>query len=419
MKLLVFYPYVPYPLNRGAHYRLYHLLKGLARDHAVDLIALSENFEGYNHKDIFEEFCGRVHFVAFNHPAWEKFFPRRILNALPSTIAHWTIPAVERALDEMLSTGNYDAVHICDIVLAQYFLKKNRRWPLIVDRTRVDLQYQLMEQKRMKFSLKSRALNLENLAKLWNYERAVAQASRFQVVCGPDDESFTRKYISKQVPVSVIPNGVDLSYFNPESSTEARDAHPTVVFCGAMDYNPNVDALRWYFSEIHGLVKARIPELRVLIVGKDPIPEVKAYGIKAGVEVTGGVPDVRPYYRRAWVQIVPIRIGGGTRLKIVESLGMKTAVVSTTIGAQGLGLRHGIDILLGDTVKDFADQVIIALGDPALRLKLEEQGIESARTRLSWVGLGQQLSDLYTRERLGLPANPSKTMPEPELVSGP
>jgi glycosyltransferase involved in cell wall biosynthesis len=418
MKLLVFYPYVPYPLNRGAHYRLFHLLKGLARDHQVDLLALSENFEGYNHKDIFEEFCGRVHFVAFNHPAWEKFFPRRLLNPLPATVAHWTIPAVERALDEMLATGSYDAVHICDIVLAQYFMKKRRRWPLIVDRTRVDLQYQLMEQKRMKFSFKSRALNLENLAKLWKYERDVAAISRFQVVCGPDDESFTRAYISKKVRLSVIPNGVDLAYFNPEAGTEARSVHPAILFCGAMDYNPNVDALRWYFGEIHGIIKARVPDLKVFIVGKDPIPEVKAYAGKPGVEVTGGVPDVRPYYRRAWLQIVPIRIGGGTRLKIVESLGMKTAVVSTTIGAQGLGLRHGFDILLADTPADFAAQTIVALGDPALRSKLEGQGISSVRTRLSWIGLGQQLSDLYTREKLA-DSNPVREVPSGrELVAG-
>jgi glycosyltransferase involved in cell wall biosynthesis len=136
------------------------------------------------------------------------------------------------------------------------------------------------------------------------------------------------------------------------------------------------------------------------------------------VEVTGGVPDVRPYYRQAWLQIVPIRIGGGTRLKIVESLGMKTAVVSTTIGAQGLGLRHGFDILLADTATDFAAQTVVALGDPALRSKLEEQGISSVRTRLSWIGLGQQLSDLYSREKLAASNPVQDVSSERELVAG-
>jgi len=403
MKLLVFYPYVPYPLNRGAHYRLFHLLKGLARDHEVDLLALSENGEGSEHLGTFQEFCGRVRFFKFKHPSWAKLFPRRLLNTLPSTIAHWTIPGVEGELNEMLASAEYDAVHICDIVLAQYFMKKNKRWPLVIDRTRVDLQYQLMEQSRMKFFAKSRALNLENIAKLFFYERAVARLCRLQVVCGPDDKAFARTYIDRQLPISVIPNGVDLDYFNPDLMPKQRAARPTILFCGAMDYNPNVDALRWYFDEIHELIKARVPELSVMIVGKDPLPEVSVYANKPGVHVTGGVPDVRPYYRQAWTQIVPIRIGGGTRLKIVESLGMKTAVVSTSTGAQGLGLKHGFDVLLADTAVDFADQVVRALKDSALRSRLEEQGIESARSRLSWSGLGQQLSDLYSPDYFAIP----------------
>src|SRR5690606_17123238 len=121
---------------------------------------------------------------------------------------------------------------------------------------------------------------------------------------------------------------------------DPRAAEPAILFCGAMDYNPNIDALRWFFAEMHPAILQRVPNLKTLIVGKDPAPEVKAYSARPGVTVTGGVPDVRPYYKKAWLQIVPLRIGGGTRLKIVESLGVGTPVVSTTIGAQGLGLRH-------------------------------------------------------------------------------
>jgi len=139
---------------------------------------------------------------------------------------------------------------------------------------------------------------------------------------------------------------VDLDYFHPDAAPDPRAEKPTVLFCGAMDYNPNIDALRWYFGDVHERLRQLVPELRVLIVGKAPVAEVLAYGGKPGVTVTGGVPDVRPYYRRSWLQIVPLRIGGGTRLKIVESMAIGTPVVSTTIGAQGLDLRHGEDILL-------------------------------------------------------------------------
>jgi glycosyltransferase involved in cell wall biosynthesis len=313
MKILAVYPYVPWPLNRGAYHRAYHLLKGLAVENSVDLLALSERGEGAEYKDLFTPFCDRVKIVPFQHPTWERLFPKRLLNPLPSTIAHWTTPMVASAIKTALAEETYDAVHVLDLVLAQFLM--NERIPLVLDRTRVDLQYQLMEHRRVHFSFKNRLLNFENYAKLFLFERAVARRCALQVVCGPDDETFLRKYISRSVPISVIPNGVDLEYFHPGTATMARGPEPTVIFCGAMDYTPNVDALRWYFSEIHDRLAQKVANLKVLIVGKDPISEVKAYGQKGGVTVTGGVPDVRPYYKRAWLQIVPLRIGGGTRLK--------------------------------------------------------------------------------------------------------
>ena len=197
--------------------------------------------------------------------------------------------------------------------------------------------------------------------------------------------------------IEIIANGVDLEYFNPESSQEKRAERPSILFCGAMDYTPNVDALRWYFSEIHTELKRKVPELEVMLVGKDPVAEVRNYSHSPGVLVTGSVPDVRPYYKRAWLQVVPLRIGGGTRLKIVESLGMRTPVVSTRIGAQGLDLTHDHDILYADEATEFVAQTARALQSSELREKLEEHGLESVRQRLSWVKLGSDLNKAYSR----------------------
>jgi polysaccharide biosynthesis protein PslH len=395
MRILAFYPYVPWPLDRGAYHRAYHLLKALSADYTVDLLALAENSKGAQFAPVFSEFCDRVHIMPFKHPQWQRLFPKRLLNPLPSTIAHWTIPSVRKLLSRILSEQSYDAVHVLDLVLAQYLLAENASIPLVLDRTRVDLQYQLMEFQRLRFSPKDRLLNLESYAKLFAFERRVAKRTAVQVLCGPDDESFVRKYISRTAPLAVVPNGVDLVYFHPASSAEPRAAAPTIIFCGAMDYNPNVDALRWYFGAIHAGLKEQVPDLQVLIVGKDPISEVKGYSALPGVTVTGGVPDVRPYYRRAWLQIVPLRIGGGTRLKIVESLGIGTPVVSTRIGAQGLDLEHHFDILYADTVSEFISQTARALRDSQLRATLEKNGRASAEKRLSWKKLGADLCRAY------------------------
>lgn len=395
MRILVFYPYIPYPVDRGTYQRTFHLLRELAREHEVDLLALSEGGERMEHRGVFEQFCNRVEFVPFEHPQWPRLH-ERLLNPKPTTIRHWELAHVADALDRMLRTERYDLVHVCDIVLAQFFLDKHQDVPLSVDRSRVDLQFQLQQHATMSHGLKAKLLDYENLAKLVAFEKRVARRATLQVVCGPDDKVFIRDHISRTAPVLVVGNGVDLDYFRPDAAPDERAAEPTILFCGAMDYTPNVDALRWFFGEgIHDRLLERVPDLRTLIVGKSPLDEVKAHGARRGVTVTGGVPDVRPYYRRAWLQIVPLRIGGGTRLKIVESLAIGTPVASTTIGAQGLDLVHGHEILLADTAADFAEQTARLLEDGALRSRIEARGMTVAQSRFGWPTLGRQLSRHY------------------------
>lgn len=400
MKLLVFYPYIPYPVDRGTYQRTFHLLREVAQTHEVDLLALSEGGERLDQRHVFEQFCGRVKFVPFEHPEWPRLHDR-LLHSNPTTVRHWDLPHVADALDEMLRSGDYDLVHVCDIVLAQFFLDRYPDMPISVDRSRVDLQFQLQQHTTMSHGLKAKLLDYENLAKLLAFEKRIAKRSQMQVVCGPDDKVFIRKHISRELPVLVVANGVDIEYFRADAAPDARAEEPTILFCGAMDYAPNVDALRWFFHEgIHDELLLQIPNLRTLIVGKSPLPEVVAHGTRYGVTVTGGVPDVRPYYRQAWLQVVPLRIGGGTRLKIVESLAIGTPVVSTTIGAQGLELKHGEDILLADTVADFAKQTAILLKDAAMRSRLEERGMTIAHDRFGWRTIGRQLSRHY--ESLGI-----------------
>jgi sugar transferase (PEP-CTERM/EpsH1 system associated) len=410
MNILVFYPYIPYPVDRGTYQRTFHLLRALARDHEVDLLALAEHGENIEQREVFESFCREVEFVPFEHPRWQKLFPDRLLNPLPSNVAHWTLPHVREALARRLARKRYDLVHVCDLVLAQYFLHEHRDQPLSVDRSRVDLQFQLMEHARMQFPFKTRLLRYENYAKLWAFERRIARRADLEVVCGPDDATFLHRHVTRNLPVEVIANGVDLDYFRPDSAPDHRAEKPTVLFCGAMDYNPNIDALRWYFGEVHDRLRHHVPDLEVLIVGKAPVLEVQAHGQRPGVTVTGGVPDVRPYYRRSWLQIVPLRIGGGTRLKIVESMAMGTPVVSTTIGAQGLDLQHDSDILLADRPEEFAAQTARALQDTTLRTSLERNGTQTAHDHLAWPMLGQRLSHIYAQRFGGKKAAPSPAL---------
>lgn len=397
MRILVVYPYVTYPVDRGTFHRSFHLLREMARHHEVDLFALDEKGERLGHKPVFEKFCRRVAFEPFEHPEWPKLFPDRLMNPLPTTILHWRKDHIREALARFIEGQQYDMVHVCDIVMAQYFMEEHTHMKLVVDRSRVDLQFQLAQHEAMAQGIKQKLLDWENISKLERFEKRIAERAALEVLCGPDDEVFVRERISRDVPLLVIANGVDLEFFRPDSAPDPRDPDPTVLFCGAMDYTPNIDALRWFFGEMHDRLLAEVPGLRVWIVGKAPVDEVKAHGNRPGVTVTGGVPDVRPYYRRSWMQIVPLRIGGGTRLKIPECMAMRTPVISTTIGAQGLDLVHDQDILLADTPETFVREAARALKDAGLRRRLEDRGFTTVHERLGWGRLGGRLAEEYGR----------------------
>jgi glycosyltransferase involved in cell wall biosynthesis len=398
MRLLLVYPYVPYPLNRGTYHRVFNLARELARHHEVDLFCLAAP-GAEEQLPVFERFCRRVKFHPFQNSPWPKLFPQRLLNPVPASLTHWAQPDVAPALCSFVTGQDYDVVHFCDLVMWQYVSQLGGRALRVMDRSRVDLLFQREELQVLRLGGKERLLRQENLWKLARYERRVAQAIAATIVCGPDDETFSRANIAGETEIKVLANGVDEEFFDRAKFPPAPDPDPTILFCGAMDYSPNISGLQWYFRECDPCLRQRLPSRRILIVGKNPLPEVRAFSEIPGVTVTGEVPDVRPYYQRASVQMVPLLIGGGTRLKIVESLCLGTPVVSTTIGAQGLNLVNGTHLLLADKPAAFSAALVNMLTDPALREALVEAGRARVLEKLTWRQLGRELSDYYTALR--------------------
>jgi glycosyltransferase involved in cell wall biosynthesis len=206
------------------------------------------------------------------------------------------------------------------------------------------------------------------------------------VVCSPEDQRIARRQAG-DVEIEVIANGADAEYFTPRREP---DEHPTVLLLGTMNYRPNIDSTLYFFRELHPRIVAEIPNVRVLVVGHMPPPEIVALGELPGVTVTGSVPDVRPFMSRAWMIGVPLRMGGGTRLKIIEAMMAGLPVVSSTVGAEGLDVRHGDHLLLGDTPEAFARETVALLRDEALRCRLAESAGALVHSRYSWQSLGAQ-----------------------------
>ena len=196
-----------------------------------------------------------------------------------------------------------------------------------------------------------------------------------------------------RVPIEVVETGVDCSYFTP--NPEIPPVPHRLVFTGSIDLLSNIDGLLWFAAEVYPAVKKQYPDVTLDIIGPDPASEIRALAQKdESVRVTGWVEDVRPFLAAAQVFIVPLRAPGGTRVKIYEAMGMKTAVVSTTYGAEGLSLVHGVNLLIADTAREFADAVIELLKNDEKRQSLAENGWRMVNENYDWAAMASRLVDV-------------------------
>ena len=191
-----------------------------------------------------------------------------------------------------------------------------------------------------------------------------------------------------------MPNGVDVGAFAP-SGNQRQPA--TLLFFGTLNYNPNLDGLLWFCREVLPLVRNAVPDVRLEIVGKNPPPAVAALQAIPGVELFGFVPDIRTKLWSSALSIVPLHVGGGTRLKILEALAAECPVVSTTVGVEGLDLVPSRDLLVADTAADFAARVIQLLEDPSLRLQLAANGRIAIVDRYDWEALARLMESACMR----------------------
>ena len=245
--------------------------------------------------------------------------------------------------------------------------------------------------------------NEPNRAKRWYIGEQWRKVVRFEQQClGWIDAALAVSELDRvrlneirsDLETMIVPNGVDLEYFAPAPQPVQRDR---IVFTGSMDWRPNQDAARYFASEILPLLNAKTPQLTCTFVGRSPPDDVRSLANIAGMKVTGTVVDVRPYIEEASVYVVPLRIGGGTRLKILEALAMGRAVVSTTVGAEGLDLVDGKHILLADDPCSFAECVHQLLKDPERCQELGTEGRALVDQRYGWDALADSLADFISK----------------------
>jgi sugar transferase (PEP-CTERM/EpsH1 system associated) len=392
MRVAFFTPYLPYPPDAGGKIRSYYLLQALALRLEVDLFTVYDG-DGPSRKDVeaLQKHCREVVLFRLERTWRTRDRIWRTISPIPRSVSYFCTPASLAQAEKRLREGGYDAV-IADELSMTPYAELTAEVPRLIMRQKVDSAH-YREMARARIWGIEKALDLIEATQLRRYERIKMPLFQAFLACSRQDAALIRRD-APGIPAVVIANGADLSQFTPPD--RPRAAEPTLLYVGSMHYYPNVDAVQFFFQEVYETIRREVPGVRVQIVGHNPPPPIQELARLPGVEVTGSVPDVRPYYGRATVFIVPLRLGGGTRLKVVEAMAMQLPVVSTTVGAEGLDTHPGENILIADDAASFAANVLRLLTDADLSARLASGGQALAR-RYDWMEITRPWADLVER----------------------
>jgi len=384
-----------HPVDKGGKIRSYNMLKELKRNCHITYLTLDDGTADTNARELANEYCHEL--VCIPHRRREKFttgfYVELILNLvsdLPYAIKKYESPAMRHQVAKRVADGRFDVL-VCDFLAPAVNLPPNVQTPVVLFQHNVEAMIWKRHYEVQTNPVKKRYL-YRQWRKMQRFERdACGRVERVIAVSEADAEMMQREYgLAK---VYDIPTGVDVDFFKPTSTVATRPN--SVVFTGSMDWLPNQDAMQFFIKEIMPAVRRDVPDLRLTIVGRSPYPSLVELAQRdSNIAVTGPVEDVRPYIDEATAFIVPIRIGGGTRLKIYEAMAMEKPVISTTVGAEGLPVRDGGELLLADDPKSFADAVVKVLTDADLASRLGRSAAELVRQNFGWRRVSAIMADV-------------------------
>lgn len=380
------------PVENGGNIRTYHILRHLSARHDLTFYSYygGSTDNAYEH-ELQQRLPGSVALCTGKR---ELSGIVRVLDYLahlnsqpPYAVSRFVNSKVQEQVQAWFRDQRVD-VAVCDFLDAAVNFPGRFNIPCVLFQHNVESEIWRRHAETASNPLKKAMYRME-FGKMQRYERGAVRKFQHTVAVSENDRALMTQWVDGD-RVTVVPTGVDLAEYRP--APDASEPGPVVTFVGAMDWEPNVDGVEYFASEIWPAIKADVPEARLRIVGRNPDRRVKKW-VSESIEVTGRVPSVVEYLHQSAVVIVPLRIGGGTRLKIYEAMATAKAVVSTTVGAEGLDVRHGRDLMLADDAPSFAQAVIMLLRDRELRRRYEHAAAETA-ARCDWPAIGERFVEV-------------------------
>jgi len=371
------------PPDTGGKIRSYNILRELARQHSVTFFSFYGAHDGDVHhslKDLFDRVvCVPLLLPEPKSPAELGDYIVRLFSSQPYGIAKYCRPEVRRRLHALLNEESFDVI-VCDFIYAAGVVPWDWPGPKVFFAHNVEA---IIWRRHYEVAVNPlwKAISWVEWRRMEVAERRYLKLADHVLTVSETDRDVFARFVEPK-KLTVIPTGVDVDYFEPQSVEEAPNS---LVFSGSMDWLPNEDAVLYFIETIFPLIKQQCPEVSLEVVGRSPSRKLQAAAEREkNVRLTGWVEDIRPFVARAAICVVPLRIGGGTRLKIFEAMAMGKAVISTTVGAEGLPVGPGKDVVLADTPHDFAQSVICLLRDPHLRRRLGSGARSLVQENYSW-----------------------------------
>jgi len=386
-----------HPIDKGGKIRTYNMLKELKDEHHVTYLTLDDGSASAEERKRSTEYCHDL--ICIPHCRREKFTPGfyfelllNLVESRPYAIKKYESAAMLRKIVELERRNCFDFI-VCDFLAPAANVPRNLASPTILFQHNVEA----MIWKRH-YEIQTNLIKKVYLYNQWQKMRSFEQhmCRDFDCVIGvsaEDREQMKRDYGAQTV--FDVPTGVDTDYFQPRGVQPS--AH-SMVFTGSMDWLPNEDAIKYFMGAIMPLIKKKVPDATLTVVGRNPPPAlVELSNEDPSLIITGRVEDVRPYIEESAAYIVPLRIGGGTRLKIFEAMAMERAVVSTTVGAEGLPVSNGIELLVADEPAAFANAVITLLTNSSYAVQLGQRAASIVRQNHGWRQVTESFVSICTK----------------------
>lgn len=388
------------PLDKGGKLRTWHLMRHLALRHEISYLSFAEPGQTEADRTGMREVA--AHLVTIPRTDRAKgtagFYldaGRYLADGVPYGVAKYRSAAYRVALEQLLSTGAFDAI-VCDFLPPVVNLPQHLPCPAILFTHNVEAEIWRRHAENASNPL-SRFLMTQQWRRMLRFEQdALARFDLVLAVSDADRQTFNRLYAGAlKTPAHVVQTGVDTTYFAPMTDRPERRAH--LVFTGSMDWLPNEDGMLYFVRDILPRIRQVEPEATLSVIGRAPTPAVRRLASEAGIEVTGRVDDVRPHIADGAVYVVPLRIGGGTRLKIFEAMAMGKAVVSTTVGAEGLPVTTGQNVVIADEPARFAQAVVHLIRDAESRRRIASEARRLVVDRYDWSAVAGDFEDALGR----------------------